>query len=1039
MMTKSEIITILKIGFFFIFLSSLVLSSSAITSVNFSANTVSGIAPLTVTFTDTSEGNISAWNWSFGDGSFSEEQNCSHVFESGVYTIILNVWDGELNETDSYSIVITVLEPDPKQIETKSMESIESTNVISLISVLTPSSSQFFPRIFRDYIVWFDDSGSMNRIHVYNITDGSDLVIPMEISADSSVLPNIHQDIVVWQGYDGPNASIYAYDIIKGENFPIVSDQFSSPSFPDIFGDYVVWSEWRYVSSDIFIKNLKTGEEVLLTPDTPGIDDSVPSIHGNLVVWQGTNHDDYTSDIYLLNVSSGETVIITPFTPGSSETFPCIYGDFISYQSMGTDFMTDIMLYNIDTGETIVLTPNTPSTNEDSAYVYGDKVVWNGQDPLNGTTDIYLHNITTGETHLLTPNSEGTSRYLPSIFENRVVWQQEDQERGYFDIHMATLGVEKPPLMADFGLNSTSGGIPLPVKFFDQSSGEVSNWMWDFGDGNISSEKDAEHTYREPGSYTVTLIISNPYQRSGVLKENVLNAGSPPVVSFLSNVTEGPAPLSVSFSDTSLWEPDSWTWVFGDGSVSGDQNPEHIFIEPGSYNITLTVTNSYGEGKNNENFVIEVTNGTRKTLLLNIGGIDVTEGDSGQAVIINSSNFQSFSIEPGSLEIYPGNESGVQKLVFMTDDAVGFQWKDQYALFGNISGISLTSQDLILKDDSHYFSFQFEDYLSEYPVNGVFSCELWEGTTEQDYRRFNEIAVEGNMSSPDWDSNVYSGVSSVAFTGRVISENIPNPGPATIIIGLDSDWISEYGWAYGYEVTSDPPGIRGYLDGQLVGYTPFYIPGTIPSGNHTLVLRDSQYGEQIREIVIDKIPSIRVIRIGDDGIGDTLETEFLYHDDERNMDIFRAYSPKGLSTFGVVSTSKSGNVFQMLYLSLSRVLSPIGGSGGTRTSSGLAGAGSTPTPITTTAPDLVPSPITTVTPIGNGPGPTVSPQGTPPGDEEKPVPPESPQDNGNPYTTPPGTLPSVPATMVMLKNLSVVFVVILVTVVFYLRWKRRGD
>ncbi len=58
----------------------------------FSANVISGHAPLTVEFTDNSTGFPTDWNWSFGDGSFSSAQNPTHTFSSGgAYTIILNV------------------------------------------------------------------------------------------------------------------------------------------------------------------------------------------------------------------------------------------------------------------------------------------------------------------------------------------------------------------------------------------------------------------------------------------------------------------------------------------------------------------------------------------------------------------------------------------------------------------------------------------------------------------------------------------------------------------------------------------------------------------------------------------------------------------------------------------------------------------------------------------------------------------------------------------------------------------------------------
>src|SRR5271157_63568 len=53
--------------------------------------------------------------------------------------------------------------------------------------------------------------------------------------------------------------------------------------------------------------------------------------------------------------------------------------------------------------------------------------------------------------------------------------------------------------------------------------------------------------------------------------------------------TEGDAPLNVSFMDRSAGSPDSWTWDFGDGTGSHEQNPFHLYPSPGSYDVSLTV------------------------------------------------------------------------------------------------------------------------------------------------------------------------------------------------------------------------------------------------------------------------------------------------------------------------------------------------------------------------------------------------------------------------------------------------------------------
>ncbi len=74
----------------------------------------------------------------------------------------------------------------------------------------------------------------------------------------------------------------------------------------------------------------------------------------------------------------------------------------------------------------------------------------------------------------------------------------------------------------------------------------------------------------------------------------VENGGNVPVVDFLANITNGNAPLSVSFTDQSANNPTTWQWNFGDGGTSTQQSPSHTFNNAGTYSVTLTSTNEYG-------------------------------------------------------------------------------------------------------------------------------------------------------------------------------------------------------------------------------------------------------------------------------------------------------------------------------------------------------------------------------------------------------------------------------------------------------------
>ena len=66
---------------------------------------------------------------------------------------------------------------------------------------------------------------------------------------------------------------------------------------------------------------------------------------------------------------------------------------------------------------------------------------------------------------------------------------------------------------ASFTVAPASGTVPLTVQFTDTSTGDIDSWSWDFGDGESSTEENPDHTYQEPGDYTVTLIVLGPGER----------------------------------------------------------------------------------------------------------------------------------------------------------------------------------------------------------------------------------------------------------------------------------------------------------------------------------------------------------------------------------------------------------------------------------------------------------------------------------------------------------------------------------------------
>ncbi|MCA0453051.1 MAG: PKD domain-containing protein [Chloroflexi bacterium] len=160
--------------------------------------------------------------------------------------------------------------------------------------------------------------------------------------------------------------------------------------------------------------------------------------------------------------------------------------------------------------------------------------------------------------------------------------------------------------LAAFTQNTTSGNAPLAVQFTNQSSGNITGYSWDFGDGSsLSTEKDPSHTYASVGTYTVKLKVTGPGGTSE--SQSTITATKPievPVSAFLVTPSTGTAPLNVQFTNQSTGESLTYSWDFGDGSTSTDANPTHTYATANTYTAKLTVTNSAGSNSSQQTVTV---------------------------------------------------------------------------------------------------------------------------------------------------------------------------------------------------------------------------------------------------------------------------------------------------------------------------------------------------------------------------------------------------------------------------------------------------
>ncbi len=147
----------------------------------------------------------------------------------------------------------------------------------------------------------------------------------------------------------------------------------------------------------------------------------------------------------------------------------------------------------------------------------------------------------------------------------------------------------------DFVPDQTAGCVtPFPVNFDNNSVGAGLTYFWDFGDGSTSTQTNPLHTYTSNGVFTANLTATNP-QGCSITNSTDINITAT-TADFLPDVFGFCVPLVVNFSDLSLSATTivSYAWDFGDGSTSTLANPTHTYVNTGTYDVSLTISNNLG-------------------------------------------------------------------------------------------------------------------------------------------------------------------------------------------------------------------------------------------------------------------------------------------------------------------------------------------------------------------------------------------------------------------------------------------------------------
>ena len=126
------------------------------------------------------------------------------------------------------------------------------------------------------------------------------------------------------------------------------------------------------------------------------------------------------------------------------------------------------------------------------------------------------------------------------------------------------------------------------VAFTDMSTGNLTSWSWDFGDGNYSKLQNPKHKYSKDGSYKVSLTVYNESDSciSTITKE--VFAGSLVCKADFNTIINQENGLA-RFTSLSTGAAE-YFWNFGNGDFSTEANPEYTYKKAGAYKVCLTIS-----------------------------------------------------------------------------------------------------------------------------------------------------------------------------------------------------------------------------------------------------------------------------------------------------------------------------------------------------------------------------------------------------------------------------------------------------------------
>lgn len=563
-------------------------------NADFTANFTTRCAGQAIQFTDLTALTPTTRSWNFGDGTpNSTVKNPSHTYANpGVYTVTL-----------------TTTKPGCNDVETKvNYITINARPTVTFVADRTDSCAYPFP-------VQFTSTTSAVTTYNWNFGDGtsSNLANPLHIynSAGSfSVSLAVTNAAGCSRTYNQPNLINIVPPIA---NFNIDSALGCNPktiSITDLSTSPNGISQWIWDFGDGTTQN---------GPNNPShsyIDTGVYNI--SLVVIDSTGCTDTINPMPQVKVGQPFTVDFSATPTIACKTDP------VMFTNLTDTLLIEGVTWLWDFGDGGI------ANSYDANYEYGDTGVFevsltaihNGcsstasyPDLIRIKPPIALFTNTVDCNNPLhvsfVDGSLGAETWFWSINGDTVLGQNVDYtfpNLGNYDATLyvtnntfgctdsLTQSVSVQQSTLGFFSNDSLGCVPFIASFTDTSYLAVA-WSWDFGDGTFSSVKNPTHTYQTIGNFDVSLTVENSYGclDTIIYPQMILVTGATP--NFTALDTSGCRDFLATFIDqsTSTKGPIvDWKWHFGDGDSSSVQNPTHNYTSVGSFDVSLTLTDSAG-------------------------------------------------------------------------------------------------------------------------------------------------------------------------------------------------------------------------------------------------------------------------------------------------------------------------------------------------------------------------------------------------------------------------------------------------------------